>query len=78
MAFTIVVLLLLALALLLIAFTGQLSKSVGEALGVGDSVLELYDFLKWPALAVVVTLLVGLLYRASPGWRALGHLGGAC
>ena len=84
MAFTIVVLLLLALALLLIAFTGQLSKSVGEALGIGDSVLELYDFLKWPALVVVVTMLVGLLYRASPSgersviwWRVLTPGGGA-
>ena len=78
MAFTIVVLLLLALALLLIAITGQLSKSVGDALGIGDSVLELYGFLKWPALVAVVTVLVGLLYRSSPSgersatrWRVL-------
>ncbi len=66
MAFTIVILILLAIALLLITLTGQLAQSVGEALGIGDAVLGFYDFLKWPALLVVVTVLTGLLYRASP------------
>jgi membrane protein len=66
-AFTVVMLILLAIALLLITLTGQLASSVGDALGIGEEVLDLYGFLKWPALLVVVTLLVGLLYRASPG-----------
>jgi len=66
MLFTIVILLLLAVALLLIVLTGQLASSIGNALGTGDEVLGLYDVLKWPALLVVVTVLIGLLYRASP------------
>jgi membrane protein len=66
-AFTVVILILLAVALLLITLTGRLASSVGGALGIGDEVLDFYGFLKWPALLVVVTLLVGLLYRASPG-----------
>jgi membrane protein len=66
MAFTMVVLLLLALALLIIAFTGQLAESIGDAVGIGDQVVSVYSVAKWPALLVVVTLLVGLLYRASP------------
>ena len=66
-AFTVVILLLLAIALLLITLTGQLASSIGEALGFGDEFLDIYGFLKWPALLIVVTVLVGLLYRASPG-----------
>jgi membrane protein len=81
---TIAFLILLALALLLITLTGTLAKSIGDALGIGQTVLDLYGFLKWPALLVVVTLLVALLYRASPSgeraatkWRILTPGGAA-
>jgi membrane protein len=83
MGLTVVFLILLALALLLIVVTGKLAGSVGDALGIEDSVLELYGFLKWPALLVVVTLLIALLYRTSPSgerttaWRLLTPGGAA-
>jgi membrane protein len=77
-AFTMTILLLLAIALLLITLTGQLAKSIGDAFGLGNHVLDLYGVCKWPVLLVVVALLVGLLYRASPSgersptrWRVL-------
>ena len=73
-ALTMVFLILLALALLIIVLTGQLASSVGDALGIGEGVLDLYGFLKWPALLVVVVLLVALLYRTSPsGERSATH-----
>jgi membrane protein len=78
LALTVAFLLLLAIALLLIVMTGRLAESIGDALGIGQEVLKFYSFLKWPALLVVVTLLVALLYRASPSkersatkWRVL-------
>jgi membrane protein len=77
-ALTFAFLLLLSSALLLIVLTGQLARSIGEALGIGDEVLRFYSFMKWPALLVVVTVLVALLYRMSPSkergatrWRVL-------
>jgi membrane protein len=77
-------LILLAVALLLITLTGQLAESTGDALGIDEGVLKLYDFLKWPAILMVVTLIVGLLYRASPSgersatdWRVLTPGGAA-
>jgi membrane protein len=84
MAFTLAVLLLLTFALLLIAFTGQLAESIGDAVGIGDAVLDIYAVAKWPALLVVVVLLVALLYRVSPSgerrktsWRLLTPGGAA-
>jgi membrane protein len=84
MAFTVVMLLLLAIALLLIALTGKLAESVGSALGIGEEMLDLYAFFKWPALLVIVILLVGFLYRVSPSgersvskWVVLTPGGGA-
>jgi membrane protein len=66
MAITIAILILLALALMLIVLTGQLAKSIGDAVGIGTEALDLYGVLKWPLLLIVVILLVGVLYRASP------------
>ena len=83
MALTVAFLMLLALALLLIVLTGRLADSIGGALGVGRDVLDLYGYLKWPALLVVLTLLIALLYRASPSgerstdWRVLTPGGAA-
>jgi membrane protein len=84
MTLTVAFLLLLALALLLIVLTGQLARSTGDALGIGDTVLTLYGFVKWPALVLVLTLLIGLLYRASPSrersatrWKVLTPGGAA-
>jgi membrane protein len=77
-ALTMGFLLLLALALLIIVLTGQLAHSVGDAIGLGQQTVDVYSFVKWPALLVVVTLLVALLYRTSPSrersatnWRVL-------
>jgi len=77
-ALTFVFLILLAAALLLIVLTGQLAQSIGDALGIGDGVVRLYGVLKWPALLVLLTLLIALLYRSSPSrersathWRVL-------
>ena len=77
-ALTTLFLMLLAIALLIIVLTGHLAESVGDALGIGDELISLYTFLKWPALLIVVALLVALLYRASPSrereathWRVL-------
>jgi membrane protein len=84
MALTISVLLLVAVALLMIVLTGKLSRAIGDALGIGSAAVGLYGIVKWPALLVVVTLLVGLLYRSSPSrartavrWRVLTPGGAA-
>ena len=83
-ALTTLFLILLAMALLLIVLTGQLAESIGDALGIGGTALGVYAFVKWPALLVVLTLLIALLYRSSPSreraathWRVLTPGGAA-
>jgi membrane protein len=77
-ALTALFLLLLAIALVIVVLTGQLASSVGDALGIGEELISLWSLFKWPALLVVITLLVALLYRSSPSrerattqWRVL-------
>ena len=78
MALTVAILILLALALLLIASPVSSRSPLGDALGIGEAVLDVYGFPKWPALLVVVTLLVGILYRSSPSGERHGHEIGGC
>jgi membrane protein len=77
-ALTVGFLILLAIALLIIVLTGQLASSIGDAIGLEQGFIDAYSLLKWPALLVVVVLLVALLYRTSPSrersatrWRVL-------
>jgi len=84
MALTVGILILISMALLLIALTGQFAKSLGDELGIGDTMLDVYGVAKWPALLVVVTFAVGILYRTSPSgertatdWRVLTPGGAA-
>jgi membrane protein len=84
MGLTMVFLILLALALLLIVLTGRLAEAIADAVGLGGNVVALYNVFKWPALLIVLTLLIGVLYRSSPSgersvtrWRVLTPGGAA-
>jgi membrane protein len=68
-AMVIVIATIVALGLLL---TGPLVGALGGALGVSDSVLTLWRYAKWPAMAVLVLLVFGILYYATPNARVRG------
>jgi membrane protein len=58
-----------AVALVILVVSGPVTAAVGNALGVGADVQAVWDVAKWPALAVVVMVLVALLYWATPNVR---------
>src|SRR6476661_1667730 len=55
-----------AVALVILVVSGPVAESIGEALGVGDDLVAVWDYAKWPVLALVVMLVVALLYYATP------------
>jgi membrane protein len=55
-----------ALALVILVVTGPVAESVGNAIGVGDDLVVVWGWAKWPVLAVVVMVNVALLYWATP------------
>ncbi len=57
---------LLTAAALIVVFTGGLAELVGRALGIGSSVVTVWDIAKWPVLVVLISLLFAILYWASP------------
>lgn len=63
---TLVSMVLLVIALVIVTVTGPLATSVGAKLGVQQSVVDTWDIAKWPALAIVVVVVVALLFHATP------------
>ena len=61
----------LALTLVLVALviTGPLAKAVGDAVGLGDTAVEVWNVAKWPALVLVVMVTFALLYHTAPNVR---------
>ena len=66
---TFVLVVLAAVALLGLVVTGPVAESVGEAIGLGSTVVMVWDVVKWPIMLVVVMLIVAVLYWATPNVR---------
>ena len=69
---TIVLLLLLAISALAVVLTGGLAQQVGKLLGIGQTVVDVWDIAKWPVLLLVVSFMFSLLYWAAPNVKQPG------
>lgn len=68
-----VMLMVLAVAgALMVALTGGLARYAGRALGLGDTALTVWSIAKWPVLVLLVTVMIAILYRATPNARTKG------
>jgi membrane protein len=63
---TVVLLALAVIAALVLVLSGPIARAIGEALGIGGSVLSVWSVVKWPLLAVVVIGAVAILYWVTP------------
>ncbi|MET4783685.1 YihY/virulence factor BrkB family protein [Glaciihabitans sp. UYNi722] len=76
---TVVTLVLIVIAALILVVSGPVAKSIGDALGVGETALFVWNIVKWPILVIVAILMVAILYYASPNlkqpklrWMSMG------
>ena len=72
LAITLLMLVLLALSALAVVLTGPLARHVGDLIGLGDSVVFIWDIAKWPVLVLIVSFMVAFLYWAAPNVRQPG------
>jgi membrane protein len=63
---TIAAMVLLIAAAIIVVVTGSLAHKVGDALGLGSVAVTVWDIAKWPVLLVIVSLILAILYWASP------------
>ena len=69
---TVVLMIMAVLSALIVVFTGGLARQAGATLGVGDTALTVWSFAKWPVLVVLVTVMIAILYWATPNVRVRG------
>ncbi|QFZ71971.1 YihY family inner membrane protein [Streptomyces fagopyri] len=68
-----VVLMVLAVAgSVIVVFSGGVARQAGSALGVGDTALAVWSVAKWPVLVVLVTVMIAILYWATPNAKVKG------
>jgi membrane protein len=60
---------LVGLVLVGLVVSGPVAESVGRVLGLGGSVVTVWNLAKWPVILLIVVLLVGMLYQATPNVR---------
>ncbi len=63
---TLALVIMLLLAAAIVVLTGPVAKQVGGAFGIGSTAVLVWDIAKWPVLIVLVSMMVTLLYKATP------------
>lgn len=78
---TLVAVVSLALLALGLVVSGDVTRAIGEAIGLGDGVQLAWDIVKWPVMLLILVLLVAILYYATPNakqprfrWISVGAL----
>lgn len=63
---TLVTILLCAAGLLIMVVSGPVAESIGGTIGLEDTSVRIWEIAKWPVLAIIVVMAVGVLYRFTP------------
>jgi membrane protein len=63
---TVVTVLLAVLVALGLVLTGPAARAVGDAIGLGDTAVLVWNIAKWPVMLGVVIMIVALLYYTTP------------
>ncbi|KQQ95387.1 ribonuclease BN [Leifsonia sp. Leaf325] len=73
--------LLLAVMGAMIVLSGSVADAVGQALGIGEPWLGVWEIVKWPVLVLLAIVVIGLLYYSTPNvhqrrfrWLSMGAL----
>jgi membrane protein len=63
---TVLILVMLVASALMVVVTGGLASHVGQVLGIGSTVVTVWDIAKWPVLLIIVSLMISILYWVAP------------
>src|SRR4051812_29688295 len=69
---TLVGVLFAALLVAMLVLSGPVVDAVGQAIGLGGTVLTVWSWVKWPVVVVLVALMIAVLYYATPNVRLRG------
>ncbi|MGW2210353.1 YihY/virulence factor BrkB family protein [Streptomyces sp. NPDC001781] len=63
---TVLLMVIAVISALIVVLTGSVARQVGTTLGIGDTFLTVWSIAKWPVLAVLVTIMIAILFWATP------------
>jgi membrane protein len=69
---TALMLVLTAVSAIAVVLSGGLAEQVGNLVGVGSTAVTVWDIAKWPAIVLIVSLMMSILYYATPNVRQPG------
>jgi membrane protein len=69
---TLILILMAALVVVALIVSGPVAKAVGDAVGLGDTAVTIWNIAKWPVMLVVVMVMLAILYYASPNAKQPG------
>jgi membrane protein len=63
---TLALVVMLVASLIIVIVSGPIADQIGSALGMGSSLVLVWQIVKWPVLVIIVALMFSLLYKATP------------
>jgi membrane protein len=69
---TLVGILFAAVIVAMLVLSGPVVDAVGQAIGLGDTALTVWNVVKWPAMVVVLALMIAVLYYSTPNVKLRG------
>lgn len=69
---TLVGILFAALIVAMLVLSGPVVDAIGQAIGLGDTVLTVWTWAKWPVILVVLALMIAVLYYTTPNVKLRG------
>lgn len=76
---TVISVLLIVVAALILVLSGDIARTIGDFIGLGDATVTVWLIVKWPVLAIIVVLVVAVLYYFAPNvqqpkfrWMSMG------
>ncbi len=63
---TIVGTLLLTLITLSLVASGNVARAIGDAIGLGDTAVTVWNIVKWPVIVLIVSIVISALYYIAP------------
>jgi membrane protein len=71
-AVTVIIMLATTIIVLAIVVTGPVAQRVGDIVGAGDAAVTVFNIVKWPIIAVIVSLIFAFLYYIGPNVKQPG------
>jgi membrane protein len=69
---TLVGILFAALILAMLVLSGPVVDAIGQSIGLGDPLLTVWSWVKWPVILVLLALMIAVLYYTTPNVKLRG------